>query len=319
MKMKNFASGFVCALLAALVFAEGPAPARAEVCDRIVAVVNNDVITLIELNKRIRSLTGVDPAELKSQNEKKYMETRRRVLDSLINEKITLAKITELGINVTPGEVDASIERIKRNNGLTDEDLRAALKKEGITYEAYREKIKTQLQKIQLLNFAVKSKIIVREEEIKKYYETHLKDFTTEERVHLAIILLKPGPSGEKNAAEILERIQKGEDFTALAKEFSVGPGAKDGGDMGFFRISQLDPEMRKITRQMSPGEVKGPIHRGSALQIVKLMERRKKRVKPLAEARDAIFDILYQEEVNREYSSWIKGLRDKAYTKVIF
>ena len=125
----------------------------------------------------------------------------------LFNEKISIEKIRELGINVTPREVDAAIEKIKTDNYWTHEDLIAGLKKKGMNYESYRETIKKQLERMRLLNFEVKSRIIIREEKIKEYYNEHKDRFESEEGVHLAIILLKqdstssqgqPGPVYQK-------------------------------------------------------------------------------------------------------------------------
>ena len=104
-----------------------------------------------------------------------------------------------------------------------------------------------------------------------------------------------------------------------MAKKFSEGPGAEDGGDLGFFNTSQLDPELTRIIKDMSAGDTSEPIIRPSGIQIIKLLEKQEGRVKPLEEVRDAIYGILYRKEVNERYSSWIKELREKAYTKIIF
>jgi peptidyl-prolyl cis-trans isomerase SurA len=313
--------------LAAPAFFWYPPPALAETNNRVVAIVNDEVITLYELNGRMKDLTGLDPAEMRLRDEKQYLEARRKILNSLIEDKLTLEKIRQLGVKVTPKQVDSAIESIKRNNGLTQEDLIEGLKKQGVTYDSYREKIKVQLERMELINFEVKSKIIIREEDIKEYYDQHRDEFMSKGKVHLGIIVLKQeglsnqgGPRSLSSQAEdILARLKGGEDFGELARKFSKGPGAEDGGDVGFFKTSQLDPKLREIIKQMSPGDISEPIVSPSGIQIVKLIESQEERLKPIEEVRDAIYQIFYEKEVNKRYSAWIKELTDKAYTKIIF
>ena len=299
----------------------------AEICNRVVAQVNNDVITLYELDNKIKELTGYDSGELKMKDEKKYIETRRKVLDLLVDEKIAFEKIREMGIEVTPGEIDEAIERIKESNQFTQEGLIAGLKKQEVSFESYREEIKRQLERNRLINYEVKSKIVIREEEIKDYYSKNKNEFSIIAEVHLATIFLKQeDPSNQeetvallRKAEEIVFRLKKGEDFGKMAREFSQGPGAEEGGDLGLFKTAQLDPELLKVLKGMSTGDVTRPIIRQAGIQIVKLLEKQESGVKPFEEVRDAIFEILYKEEIDKRYSSWIKGLREKAYTKIIF
>jgi peptidyl-prolyl cis-trans isomerase SurA len=324
--MKGFKISSIIIWTAVLALIFHPA-ALAEICNRVVAQVNNDVITLYELDNKIKELTGYDSGELKMKDEKRYIETRRKVLDVLVNEKIAFEKIREMGIKVTPEEIDEAIERIKESNQLTQEDLIAKLKEQEVSFESYREEIKRQLERNRLINYEVKSKIVIREEEIKDYYSNNKDKFSIMAEVHLATIFLKQeDPSNQdetvallRKAEEIVLRLNKGEDFGKVAREFSQGPGAEEGGDLGFFKMAQLDPDLLKVLKGMSPGDVTRPIIRQAGIQIVKLLEKQDSGVKPFGEVRDAIFEILYKEEIDKRYSSWIKGLREKAYTKIIF
>jgi peptidyl-prolyl cis-trans isomerase SurA len=299
----------------------------AEIFNRVVAQVNNEVVTLYELNMKIKELTGFDPGDLRMKDEKRFLEIRRKIIDFLVDEKITNEKIQELGIQVTPNEIDAAIERIKQSNHLTHEDLLASLKKQQMSYESYRERIKRDLERTRLINFEVKSKIIIREEEIKEYYSKNKDKFSTPENVHLAAIFLKQkDPSNQEEtlalyhkAEEIVARLKRGENFTDMARKLSQGPGAEEGGDLGLFKTSQLDPDLIKVVKNMSSGDISRPIMRPAGIQIVKLVEKQYGRVEPFETVRDAIFGILYQEEINKRYFSWIKELRKKAYTKIIF
>ena len=304
-----------------------PPGVRAEILNRVVAQVNDDVITLYELDNRIKELTGYEPDELKLKDKKRYIATRRQVLELLVDEKIAFEKIRELGIEITPGEIDEAIERIKESNQLTQEDLIARLKEQDMNLKSYKEEIKRQLERNKLINYEVKSKIVIREEELKDYYANNKDKFRLIAKVHLATIFLKKeDPSNQeetiallRKAEDIVFRLKKGEDFGEMAKKFSQGPGAEEGGDLGIFKTSQLDPDLLKVLKDMIPGDVTRPIIRPAGIQIVKLLERQDSIVKPFEEVREAIFEILYKEKVNKRYSSWLKELREKAYTKIIF
>ena len=128
------------------------APASCETVNRVVAIVNEDVITLLELNKRIMEVTGLSPADLRYRDEERFLEARRMILEAMIDEKIAQEKIKELDIKVSPKEVDGAIERIKEQNRITQDDLLAELSKKGKTYEAYRDEVKKDLERIKLIN-----------------------------------------------------------------------------------------------------------------------------------------------------------------------
>ena len=106
-------STFFCAVLIILLFVSWRAQAS-ETCDRVVAVVNNDIITLYELNTKMKEISGIDAADLKKKDEQQFFLARWKVLDMLIDNRLAEAKARELGIKVTPDEVDKAIERLKK-------------------------------------------------------------------------------------------------------------------------------------------------------------------------------------------------------------
>jgi len=297
-----------------------------EPVNRIVAVVNNDVITLHELNTRIREMTGMTPVELRDKNEKAFLDARQQIIEMMIDEKITEAKIKELKIRVTQRQLDEAVERMKNENRWTQEDLVAALNKEGIPYERFLEKMRKDLERMHLINSEVKSKIIITDERIKKYYEEHKSQYAGDSKVHLAgIFLLRKGSKqGEheellRKGEEILNLLKNGEDFAKLAKIHSEGPGAAEGGELGSFKISQLEPDLQKIVNDIPVGGNSGIIERRNGIQIIKLLEKEGGAEKGLDEVKDAIYSAIYREEVNSRYMSWIKELRERSYTQIIF
>ena len=324
MNKRHIISGFICLFILSAIWGTS---APAEVLNRVVAVVNDELITLHELNLRIREFTGLPPEKLRSRGEAEFLRMRRNILEALIDEKITQETIKELGIEVTPKQIDATVEKIKQENNRTHEELLASLEREGISYESYRKRIKNEIERSKLINYEVKSKIIIREEMIQEYYEENIKDFTNESSVRLAgIIFLRRKPNDKKEFDEIkrradsvMTRLGEGEDFVQLAKTLSEGPGADRGGDLGVFQMDQLNPELEKALQGLGEGDVTAPIIRPDSVQIFKIMEKNEGARKSLDEVRNSIHRKLYNEEVNKRYITWIDELRKTAYIKIIF
>jgi len=298
----------------------------AEVCNRVVAVVNNDVITLYELNNRIKEMTGSAPEELMQKNETMFRDAQRKILELLIDEKIAQAKIKELGIKVADRQVDNFLEKMKRDNQWTQEDLVAGLEKEGLSYEKYRERVRRDIERAQLIEYEVRSKIIIRDEVIQKYYEDHRGTFGIAEKVQLAgIFLMRKNMKSEeemrelyKKAQDISAKLKAGADFSQMAANFSEGPGANQGGDLGQFTVDHLEAGLKSVVEALPEGGISDPLVRPNGIQIIKVVKKQTGKIRSLEEMREAIYGILYQEEVNRRYQAWIKELRDSAYTRVM-
>ena len=295
--------------------------------NRVVAFVNEDVITLYELNNRIEELTGKTIDELKAANEKEFLNTRDKVLDLMIDEKLAEAKIKELKLEVSDADVDDYIEYVKERNKFTQEQLLAQLKREGVTYDKFREKIKDDLERRSLIDREIREKLIITEEDISKYYQSHKKDYEKPGKAHIASIFLVPdSPESqaqldelEKKGKEILARLKNGEDFGALAREFSNGPGAEEGGDLGSITLTDVDPKILKVINSLKEGEVSPLINMGNRLQIIKLIKKNETELVPFDKVKDSIYDTIYNKEMDKRYEAYMAELRKNAYTKKIF
>jgi len=321
--MRNFFISTFCAVI----LLGSTSRVSAEITNRLVAFVNDEVITLYELEKKMGEMTGKKPKDIRGQDEQQYSEIRHEILEELINEKITQAKIAELGIKVSEGEIDSYIEDVKTGNQFTQEKLIEELKAQGLTYEKFRESIKKDMERDQLIDYEVKSKAIVREEQITKYYQDHIKEFKTEEKVYLAgIFLMKNNTDNEEESAAltkkaewILSRLKNGEDFGVLAKEFSQGPGADEGGELGAINTSQINQDLLDIIEKLPEGGISDLINKDDSIQIIKLIKREGGKTTPLEEVKDKIYEKLYSQEINNRFSSWLKELRESSFTKVVF
>lgn len=299
----------------------------AEITNRIVAIVNSDIITLHELNASIRRITGLSAQELRIRDEEHFHEARRAVLDTLINDTLTKQQIIKSGIKVAPQDVDEAIEKVKRDNRLTEEELIYSLRQEGITLEEYRERIKGEIERFKVVNYEVQSKIVVTEEEVRNYYENHREQYTEVPQLRLARIFLKVGNPDDKEeiarvkdrGLEILERLKEDGDFSTLVRIYSQGPAASEGGDLGWIKVGQLEPTLRKKIADLCPGECTNLEPCGSGFQIIKLVEQKEGGTRPFEGVRDAIYSKLFKEKVEKKYAEWLKRLRDESFVKIKF
>ena len=310
-----------------ILFALVPGYLLAEITNRIVATVNSDIITLHDLNTSIKRLTGLSAKDLQLKNEKEFYEIRRAILDNLVNEKITEQQIIKLGIKVTAKDVEEAIEKIKRENNFTQEELIYNLKLEGVTLEEHKDKIEKQIKRFRLVNYEVKSKIVITEEDKKKHYQTHLKEYTEISKVRLARIFLRVRNPNDKEeiarvkslGVEILQRLKQGHDFSEMAKTYSQGPAGPEGGNLGWIKASQLEPTLRKKIDKLSVEEHTDLDLVPSGFQIIKLAEEKKGGLKPFEEIRDAIYSKLFKEKVEKRYATWLNKLRKESFIKITF
>jgi len=299
----------------------------AEVVDRIVAVVNNDIIALSELNKeltpyaaRIRSLQY----PLSKQRQMLY-KVREDILNKLIDQKLTDHEVKRLNISVSKQEIDNSIERIKEANYYTDEDLREALKNDGLTMDEYRTRVKEQILRSKLVNIAIKSKVVITTKDIKAYYDQHPELYGGTKQYHLWNIMI-PVPSFtgksrlsaiKKEIEGIFEKLNSGESFTTLAKTCSEWSSAK-GRDLGLYKISSLSPQLQEAIKELKPGEYTPVLETDQGYQIFFVQELKEVGKKALKDVSAEIERKIFNGIVEEKYNSWLKDLRKTSYIKIL-
>ena len=299
----------------------------ADMVDRIVAVVNDDIITLSELNEafkpyrdRVRSMRY--PLE---KERKLLFEAREQVLDQLVNQKLTDQQVKKMNIQVSDKEVDAAIERIKSVNYYSDEDLRELLQSEGIDYETYRDRIKAQILRSRLVNREVNSKIVITQEDVAGYYNAHIDEYRGESRYHLYNIIKRVPPLADRAQKEeireeierIYARLKAGADFSDMARRHSDSPVAYEGGDLGVFALSSLAPEIQKALEGLSAGEFTPVIETDLGFQVFYVAEILEDKGQSLEEVTPKIQEILYQQAVDKRFEEWIKRLRKESHIKI--
>jgi len=220
--------------------------------------------------------------------------------------------------------VDNSINRLLDDKGITRLQLIEGLKRDGKTIDKLRKDIKENIQRSRLLNRAVKSKIVITDEEIKEFYQKHIDKFSEKDKWHLRVIVFPSSPDSSeqekektmKLASKIKADPDKGASFADLAHQYSRGPGADEGGDLGYLNPDDLDPALGKFVSALPAGGTTPPIETDDGIYIFKVEDIQAGESKSLDEAKNYIRRLLYQQEVNKRYDEWLKELKARSYIK---
>jgi peptidyl-prolyl cis-trans isomerase SurA len=289
----------------------------AELADRIVAIVDNDIITLYDLNNALK------PYEKNIKYNTDYADTdkskmlygiREKILAKLVEEKLIERKAKELKISVSEKVVDATIERFKKLNYLTDKDLRSSLKKRGVTMEEYRSEIKKKLLGNRLVNYEIKSKIVVTKEAVKTYYEENIKKYGEQKRYFISNILLK----NKELSENILKKIEKGESFKNMAKEYSVSYDSENGASLGSIFLNSIAPDIKNAIENLNSGEISRVVETPNGFQIFYINNIEVLPVKTLDKVYSEIEKELYSNLLQEKFNIWMDKLKEQSYIKIV-
>jgi peptidyl-prolyl cis-trans isomerase SurA len=314
-----------------LLLLEGAMGVHAEegvLVDRIVAEVNDDIITLYDLNRKAAPYIKRVKAMARPLEEERRMiyEVREKVLNQMVDEKLTDQEIARYNIQVSEEAIDNTIEEMKKRSYMTDQQLRDQLEKEGLTMEDYRTQMKNQILRARLVNREVKSKIVITDEDIRAYYEKNRDRYAGEGSVHLRQILMKvPSSANEEEKqvvrqklASIRQQVIDGASFEQLARDYSESPLAKDGGDLGTFKMSDLAPYILNALSGLNTGQVTEIVENDMGMQLFYIETLEAGQSKSLEEVSAEIENILYDEIVNQKFMSWLEDLRERSHIKII-
>ncbi len=242
--------------------------------DRILVIVNDEVITEHDLQQKLKALK----TRLAGKDEKVLAAARKQLLDQLILEKIQLQYAKRIGIEVDDEMVDAAVKRIADQNKFSVRQLRQALERDGLAYRDFRESIRNEIIIKRLLDQEINNSITVSESEVDNFIARQHGAANEDIEFNVDHILLPFGPLSPEQARQqaqaALKRIQAGEDFAQVARQMSRGPNAKDGGKLGWRKTSQLPAVFVSTLSGMQPGQtavVKSP----NGYHVLKLNDKR--------------------------------------------
>jgi peptidyl-prolyl cis-trans isomerase SurA len=300
----------------ALVLAAG---ARAEevLVDGIAAQVGTDVVLVSDVTR----LSA--PIEEKMRDagagDSDVAQMRGDVLERLIDRKLVALFAKRAEIQVNDLEIDDAIKGIAQENGLTPEQMRANVEREGMTWETYRQRLGEEILQSKVIAGMVRSKVRVEDEEVREFYDQRYGDQPTSgEEVHLqhiAVAAADGKPAAEKAACErvraALGRVRAGEDFMAVAREVSQGTP-----DLGYVPIAALAPWMRDAVEAMQPGSVSNAIELPGGCASLRLVDRREVQPVSFEQAQEKIRQALFEQKFEKEFDAFIEKLRKQTYVE---
>ncbi len=300
----------------------------AKTIDRIIAIVNNEIVTLYDLNMALEPYIS-DLENAGFPDEKKQamaFSIREKIINKLIDELLTDQEIKKNKISIGEAEVENAIERIKEMNRSTEEELKYALEKEGITLKEYRKTLAKELARSKLIDFEVKSKIVITDEDIEKYYNENLKEYEPKPEYHLRnIIKIVPEYSNSEEKEQIYQKIkvimaklQVGLPFEEVARDSSDSPFAAEGGYLGGFKLEDLSPVISEGLKGKKPGEFTDIILTEQGYQIFYIEKTDESTKKTIDEVTDEIQKLLYKKQFEKKFQAWLNGVREEALIKTI-
>jgi peptidyl-prolyl cis-trans isomerase SurA len=242
--------------------------------------------------------------------------TDREVLEQFITDKLLESEVREAGISITDADVNQYIDQVKKNNRLSDDDLKTALAREGQTVDSYKVSVKTEMEKSEIIDRQVKRKVTITDEDVERYYKANPNKYRSDARARIRHILLtlpeRAAPDRVQavmaEGKELYERIKAGEDFATLAKEYSQGAGQADGGDIGWIKRGTLIPGLEEVAfEKLQVGQVSEPFRTSMGVHIVKLEAREAGNVLPLATVAPRIKEELLNKALQERFAKWMK------------
>ena len=289
---------------------------RAEVVERILAVVNDEVITKSEVDQMAKAMQGQPGVKLPGNPK----DLQKDLLEALIMQKLAKAEAKRRGITVSDKEVDQAFAEFKKRNNIDSDDVLAkALAKEGMTIKGLKQQISDQMTQERLVGIVAAGKAVVTDKEVHDFYD---KDYpkTGGGQIHLKVLNM-PFPPGAtdaqkqeiKNKAEmILQEYHKGVSWDQLRDKYNVALQ-----DMGFIAESDLDPELAQFLGKVKTGET-APVQTLSGFQLVQVVDRKDAKTRSFEEAAPQIREMLLRREMEKTFKEWIKGQRDRSAIKIM-
>ncbi len=310
-----------------------PASARAQskgvVVEEIVARVNNQIITLSDYQKAGQDLAQEVQQDCQNCTQQKIQDElkdrQKNLLRDMIDQQLLIERAKDMDISVETDLVKRLDEIRKQNNLASMEDFQKAVESQGINWEDYKTQIRNGILQNEVIRREVGGRIDIGSDEVKKYYQEHQQTFVRPEEVVLSEILLSTEDKSPEEIAAIRtktedlhKRLVNGEDFAALAKRYSQGPNAQEGGDLGEpFERGQLAPQLEDAVFKLDKGQMTDVIQTKNGFVILKVDDHFQAGLQPLEKVENEITNRLYQEKMEPALRQYLAQLREESYVQV--
>ncbi|MBI5853801.1 MAG: peptidylprolyl isomerase [Nitrospirae bacterium] len=286
----------------------------ATITDRIVAIVNKELI----MQSEVRSEIAGEEQRLREQY--KGAELQRRIqqleyiaLSRMIERKLQLQWAQARGMEVSEEEVNQAIRQLEKQGERVDENN-----------PRERKALKEQLVMMRVMDREVRSGIMVLQPELERYYGSHQTRFSLPEEYRISQILLKQKAAEEvkefrKRIASVHAALKNGGDFAEIALQQSEGAESVKGGALGFVRQGELEPEIERVVSGLGPGQISAPIETIQGWHIIRLDEKKPSQFRPFAQVKNEIQGLVHQQKTEDQYQRWMGDIKRKAFIEVKF
>jgi peptidyl-prolyl cis-trans isomerase SurA len=291
------------------------------VVDRVVAVVNNDVITLNELRETVLYFK-IESRQTGSDDE----ELARQLLARLIESRLQIQEADRERLTVEDVEISEELaSRMKKANAPSEQEFEVMLRRQGLTIDVVRKKLREQLMIAKVVRRKVAFRVSVTEQEVDRYLADNRDKLETGLTYHARHILIPlAGDPTEASWAEarqraegVLARLRDGADFAEVAREVSKDVSAKEGGDLGSLRKGELAEEIESAILKLAPGQVSAPVRTGLGYHLFKLETKESLDGEGLARVRQQIRDILFREKYQARLEAWLAEIKQRAVIEI--
>ena len=295
---------------------DGFAQEHLDAKDRIAAIVNDDVITLSELQQEAETFMPQLTAQFSGEElQQQAKQLRYKLLVAMIEQKLQLQQAAQMRLTVSDREVDSTVKDMRTRQGV--DSTSAPTTKE-------RKAARDQLLLMRVYQQKIRSTLLIPEATLREYYNSHPEEFTVVGEVSISQIMLSLEGSGSLKKARlrsdhVLKEIENGRSFEELAKDYSDGPEAKNGGSLGIMKRGSLLAKIEEIVDALGPGEVGPVVESPVGFHIIRVDEKKPAGLRPFEEAKDFIENKLLREQSQQVYQEWLNELKDNAFIEVRF
>jgi peptidyl-prolyl cis-trans isomerase SurA len=306
------------ALAALLGLSLCPELARAEVIERVAAVVNDQAILLSDLRRRAAPFLEQALEDAPDQGERtlRIKKIYKQLLQQLVDEELVEQAAKKMNVSVTDSEVDQAIDNVRRQNGMTEDAFWQAVKGQGFTDKQYRQDVRKQLLRLKVLNQRVRSRVNMTEQIVREAYDDRLRDARRAQKFRASHVFTPLPPTA--SATEVKEAMNAARQTRArlTPDNFDAVAGqTRGGGDLGWLDQGDLPAELEEVLLGLSEGEIGQPVRGPSGIHIFIVRERQSgaNAVPPFEQMRAQIQNELLDKAMQRQEELFLKGLRRDA------